>query len=84
MISNNIIQQTKCITLLVLHIDDKFNWQEHTNACKNKQTSALYIVNKVNHYLPVAALKTIYYTLVYLYLTYGIILRGSKEVNSCN
>ena len=34
-------------------------------------------INKVNSYLPVSALKTIYYTLVYPYLTYGIILWGS-------
>ena len=63
--------------ILCLHIDDKLNWQEHTNAYKNKLTSALYIINKVNRYLPVPALKTIYYTLVYHYLTYGIILRGT-------
>lgn len=76
-IANNIIQRTKCITFLGLHIDDRLDWHEHINACKNKLTSALYIINKVNRYLPVAALKTIYYTLVYPYLTYGIILWGS-------
>ena len=36
MISNNTIQRINCITFLGFHIDDKLNWQEHTNACKNK------------------------------------------------
>ena len=49
----------------------------NTNKCKNKLTSALYVIKKVNSYLLVSALKTIYYTLVYPYLTYGIILWGS-------
>ena len=65
----------KCVQFLGLHIDEKLDWHEHK--CKNKLTSALYVIKKVNSYLPVSALKTIYYTLVYPYLTYGIILWGS-------
>ena len=41
---------------------------------EKKLTSVLYAINKVNHFLPVASLKLIYYTLVYPYLTYGIIM----------
>ena len=67
----------KCLQFLGLYIDEKLDWHEHINKCKNKLTSALYVINKVNSYLPVSALKTIYYTLVYPYLTYGIILWGS-------
>ena len=66
MILNNIIQRTKCMQFLGLPIDEKLSWQEHTNACKKKKlTTALYIINKVNRYLPVVELKIIYYTLVY-------------------
>ena len=75
--SNTIIQRMKCLQFLGLYIDDKLDWHEHINKCKNKLTSALYVINKVNSYLPVSALKTIYYTLVYPYLTYRIILWGS-------
>ena len=67
----------KCLQFLGLYIDEKLDWHEHINKCKNKLISALYVINKVNSYLPVSALKTIYYTLVYPYLTYGIILWGS-------
>ena len=75
--SDTIIQRIKCLQFLGLYIDEKLDWHEHINKCKNKLTSALYVINKVNSYLPVSALKTIYYTLVYPYLTYGIILWGS-------
>ena len=34
MISNKTIHRTKYIQFLGLHIDDKLNWQEYTNACK--------------------------------------------------
>ena len=71
---NTVIQQMKCVQFLGLHIDEKLDWHEHINKCKNKLTSALYVIKKVNSYLPVSALKTIYYTLVYPYLTYGIII----------
>ena len=74
---NTIIKRMKCLQFLDLYIDDKLEWHKDINKCKNKLTSALYVINKVNSYLPVSALKTIYYTLLYPYLTYGIILWGS-------
>ena len=73
---NTIIQHMMCVQFLGLHIDEKLDWHEHINKCKNKLTSALYVINTVNSYLPVSALKTIYYTLVYPYLTHGLILWG--------
>ena len=49
----------KCEQCLGLHIDEKLDWHEHINKCKNKLISALYVMNTVNSYLPVPALKTI-------------------------
>ena len=74
---NTVIQRMKCVHFLCLHIDEKLDWHEHINKSKNKLTSVFYVIKKVNSYLPVSALKTIYYTLVYPYLTYAIILWGS-------
>ena len=75
--SDTIIKPTHCITFLGLYIDERLDWQEYINAYRKKLTSVLHAINKVNHFLPVASLKLIYYTLVYPYLTYGIILWGS-------
>ena len=72
-----IFKPTHCIKFLGLYIDERLVWPEHINACRKKLTSVLYAINNVNHFLQVASLKLIYYTLVYPYLTYGIILWGS-------
>ena len=64
--SNTIIQRLKCVQFLGLHIYEILDWHEHINRCKNKLTSASYVINTVNSYLHVSALKTIYYTLVTL------------------
>ena len=55
--SNTVIQRMKCVQFLGLHIDEKLDWHEHINKCKNKLTSALYVIKKVNSYLPLSALK---------------------------
>ena len=76
--SNIIIQRIKCIPVLGLLIDERLDWQEHINSCKNKLTNSLYAINIVNIFFPVSAVKTFFYTLVYPYLTYVIILWGSR------
>ena len=51
--SEEIIQPTHCVNVLGLLIDDKLVWHEHINVCIKKHTSALYAINKVNHFIPV-------------------------------
>ena len=75
--SNIVIQCIKCVNFLGLLIDERLNWQEHIHSYKNKLTSSLYAINRVNNCLPVSALKTINCALGYPYLTYGIISWGS-------
>ena len=72
----------KCVQFLGLHFDENLDWHEHINKCKNKLTSVLYVINKVNSYLPVSALKTIYYILVYPYLTYWESFRGGLHIKT--
>ena len=59
MMSDTIIKPAHCIKFLGLYIDERQDWQD---ACRKKLTSVLYAINKVNHFLPVASLKLIYYT----------------------
>ena len=55
--SNTIIRRIKFVQFLGLHIDERLDWQEYINTCKNKLTSALYVINKINSYIPVSAVK---------------------------
>ena len=74
-----VIQRIQYVKCLGLPIDERMTvWlTKHIYSRKNKLISALYVINRVNNFLPVSAVKTIHYTLVDPYLTYGIILWGS-------
>ena len=58
-------------------IDDKLKWDEHINTVKQKLNRSLFAINKAKQVLPSKHLITLYYTLVYPYLTYGINLWGA-------
>jgi hypothetical protein len=76
-IANEEIARTSCFKLLGIHLDEKLQWSKHINTCHTKLISALYIITKMKDLLPLNTLKTLYYTLVYPHLNYGIILWGS-------
>lgn len=71
------IEKKNHVKFLGLYIDDNLNWSEQINSCKLKLSSALYILNKIKHHVNIDCLKTVYYSLVYSQLTYGIILWGA-------
>jgi hypothetical protein len=76
-LANTIITRSKCVKFLGMHIDEKLKWDEHIKTMKKKISSAFYAINKVKYVLPRKHLNTLYYSLVYPYLTYGIILWGA-------
>jgi hypothetical protein len=71
------IERKPFVKFLGVYIDENLTWHEHIKVCKSKLISALYAINKVKVLLPVRVLKTLYYSLVYPHLTYGILLWGS-------
>lgn len=76
-LANTIITRSKCVKFLGMHIDEKLKWDEHIKTMKKKISSAFYAINKAKYVLPRKHLNTLYYSLVYPYLTYGIILWGA-------
>lgn len=83
-IGNDKIEQQSCVKFLGVFIDDKLNWHEHINNCKSKLSSAIYAINRVKRLVPDTVLKTLYYSLVYSHLSYGIILWGSTYATHIN
>ena len=45
--------------------------------CKAKISSSLYALNKVKSFVPLRLLRTLYFSLAYPYLAYGILIWGS-------
>jgi hypothetical protein len=76
-INKSIIKRKTCLKFLGILIDDHLHWHAHINSCQSKLISSLYAINKIKHVVPVNTLKTLYYSLVYPHLTYGVTLWGS-------
>ena len=62
-----------------MHIDSKLEWHEHIKFIQNKLSSGLYAINKVKHLLSNSHLLTLYYSLIYPHIDYGITLWGSTH-----
>ena len=86
-INDQLIEKTECANLLGIQIDDKLKWDVHINKIKSRLSSSLYAINKIKHFAPIKILATLYYSMVYPYLTYGITQWGSTfrtHINKLN
>ena len=77
---NQTINRTNCTKFLGLFIDDKMKWETHINNMKSRISRSRYAINKIKHFTPSKILKTLYYSVVYPYLTYGT--RQSEMANT--
>jgi hypothetical protein len=71
------IEKKKSVKSLGIIIDEKLTWNEHIKVCKTKISNSVYAINRVKHLIPRKYIRTLYFTMVYPYLTYGIPLWGS-------
>ena len=76
--SGSEIQSVDEAVFLGLTIDKNLLWGSHAKLVSSKVSSSLYILRQVSNYLPKDVLKTIYYSLIYSKLQYGIMHWGSK------
>ena len=73
---DEIEHKTSCKFLGII-IDNQLRWNDHINYINVQISRSVYILKSVKHVLPSKLLKTLYFTMVQPYLTYGIILWGS-------
>ena len=76
-ISNQIIKNTKCTKFLGLHINENLKWDTHIKSVQARISSSLYAINKIKNFAPRRILTTLYYSMVYPFLIYGISLWGA-------
>jgi len=65
------------IKLLGVYIDKSLGWDQQINHISNKISKNIGIIYKTRNYLKLPMLKQLYYTLIYPYLTYGILSWGN-------
>ena len=65
--------------MLGVVIDDKLSWKDHIQYVTKKVASAVGILNKLKKSLNLEARKILYYSLIYPYLQYCIIIWGNSQ-----
>ena len=66
------------ITFLGIYIDRHLTWKKHINITCSRISKATFATNRVKHFVPHCALKSLYYTIIYNHMTYGIQPRGNS------
>ena len=76
-IGNDSIEKRTCIKFLGIHLDEKLTWNYHIKICRSKIAGSIYAINRIKHLISQKYLRTLYFSMIYPYLSYGIILWGS-------
>jgi len=64
---------------LGLSIHKTLSWNQHIDQIATKLCSACYALRNLKHIVPQSTLRTIYYTYIHSFLSYGIIFRGRSS-----
>lgn len=83
-LANTEIQHVEQVVFLGLTLDSTVEWKAHIKNIEAKLSSSLYILRQVRNLLPSEILKTLYYSLIYSKLQYGIMHWGNKSVFAYN
>ena len=78
-LANTTLKKTSCAKFLGIHIDENLRWNVHIREVIKKLTRSFYAINKAKHLLNRKHLSTLYYSMVYPYLTYGITVWGTAS-----
>ena len=71
-IGDDVIGRTDCTKFLGLWLDDKLNFAHHVSTVGSKVARTLGIMCKLREFLPLRVLKSLYYALIFPYITYSI------------
>ena len=75
------IDKSSSIRFLGLTLDENLSWDQHINELSNKLKSLFHIFYNIRDFLRESDIKTLYYTLVYSRIKYGISLYGQAAQN---
>lgn len=75
-IGNKNVSRVHSVSFLGLEIDDKLKFNNHIDKIMNKLNRSVGIMFKMAPLVPATLLKSLYFTLVYPHLTYGITVWG--------
>ena len=79
---NNALGQVDNIKFLGVYIDQHLTWKTHVNFFAAKISKSVGLLYKAKCYLPSKSLLTLYYALIYPYLTYCNLIWASTYVTN--
>ena len=86
MVGNEAIKKQTSTKFLGIYLDENLKWTYQINFIGTKLSTgkSLYILRATKNLLPASCRKTLYYTTIYPYLTYGIEMWGTATKELLN
>ena len=78
------IERKSSVKFLGIILDEHLTWNQHINDLCNKLRSLFHIFYNIRRYLSKENIKTLYYTLVYSRIKYGLSVYGHAGVTKLN
>ena len=83
-IDNSVIERVKETVFLGVILDEHLSWKPHILSVSRKISKSIGIIYKSSFCLPKTSLRSLYYSLVYPYLTYCVSVWGSTYQSNLN
>ena len=80
-INNYEIKSSRSIKFLGIMVDEYLNWKDHKNVIENKLSKKLGLLHKAKQILNAKAMKSLYFSFLHSYLTYGNVVWCSTSMN---
>ena len=76
------IEEVRNLKYLWVIIDSTLNWKDHVHQVSKKIAISIGILSKLRHYVDVRILTNLYYSIVYPFLTYAVIIWGNTYAST--
>ena len=76
-LNNQILKRQNIITFLGVKIDEKLKFNSHITYVSSKISRSIGILNKLKAYVPKGVLRNLYFSFIYPYISYCIIIWGA-------
>ena len=80
-INNYEIKRSTSIKFLGVMVDEHLNWKDHINVIENKLSKNLGLLHKAKQFLNAKAMKSLYFSFINSYLTYGNVVSCRNSTN---
>lgn len=83
-IGNSVIARVESVSFLGVHIDSKLKFLKHIDNTMIKLSRAVGVMFRMAHLIPLDVLKSLYFTLFYPHIIYGVTVWGKSSVTGVN